>query len=177
MGTEVRSESILMQYIRKYKIDDWESVQDKILLAIEMIKDNNVCEYANMSHSDYKVDAKPLYWEVFENAVRPSLEEYMSSWKCTDIRIGNMWFAEYSEHGADFNWHTHEGANMSGVLQVVLEDPENGTHLLGTPIDLEEGDLVVFPSMLPHRSPMITDSKKLVIGFNWDIHGSELHEH
>jgi len=66
---------------------------------------------------------------------------------------------------------------MSGVLQVVLEDPENGTQLLGTPIDLEEGDLVVFPSMLPHRSPMITDSKKLVIGFNWDIHGSELHEH
>jgi hypothetical protein len=164
-----------MQFIRKYKIDDWESVQDKILLAIDMVKDNNVCEYANMSYSDYKVDAKPLYWEVFENAVRSSLEDYMSSWKCNDIRIGNMWFAEYTK-GADFNWHTHEGCNMSGVLQIVLEDKDNATQLLGTPIDLEEGDLVLFPSMLPHRSPMLNDSHKIVIGFNWDICGSELHD-
>ena len=166
-----------MQYIRKYKIDDWSAVQDKLLLAIDMIKDNNKCLYANMSHSDYKVDGKPLYWEVFENAVRKHLEDYMFSWHCAEMRIGNMWFAEYSEHGADFNWHTHEGCNMSGVLQVILEDKENATQLLGNSIELEEGDLVVFPSMLPHRSPTITDSHKLVIGFNWDIHGSDLHEH
>lgn len=164
-----------MEFIRKYEISNWDTVREKLLLGIDMMKDNHECLYANMSHSDYKVSGKPLYWNVFEDAVEESLSHYMKSWKCNQKRIGNMWFAEYTK-GADFNWHTHEGCNMSGVLQVVLEDTDNATQLLGTSIDLGEGDLVLFPSMLPHRSPMLNDSHKIVIGFNWDICGSELHE-
>lgn len=163
-----------MEFIRKYKIDNWEDKREQLLIGIDMMKDNYECLYADMSHSDYTVEHERVYGQVFTDIVTEHLDSYIADWKCSDWRLGNVWFAEYYE-GADFDWHTHEGCNMSGVLQVVLDDKENGTKLLKQQIDLEEGDLVVFPSMMPHKSPMVNDSHKIVLGFNWDMCGSELH--
>ena len=84
-----------------------------------------------------------------------------------------MWFAEYNE-GNNFEWHTHEGTNLSAVLHV-HGLPENSTQLMGfADMVLHIGDLVVFPSMLPHRGPNC-QGHKIVIGFNLNMSGSLLH--
>jgi hypothetical protein len=165
-----------MEVVRKYRIEDWDNNKEKILLGIEMMKDEEECLYAEMTRSDYKARMKPVYKELVTKLLNKPLREYAKTWNCTDISIGNMWFAEYDHEGAIFNWHTHEGANMSGVLTVLLENSEEATQILGTPIDLEEGDVVLFPSMMPHRCPPIGTTHKIVIGFNWDQFGSDLHD-
>ena len=165
-----------MDFIRKYRIQNWEDAKEKLLIGIETMKDNYDCKYSTMSSSDYKVHGvKPVYWDTMMDIIDVHLKEYSYSWQCRTFRVKAMWFAEYSHEGSVFDWHTHEGCNMSGVLQIALDDKKNSTRLLGQSIDLEEGDLILFPSMLPHKGPKVTEDNKVVIGFNWDMYGSLLH--
>jgi len=167
-----------MEFVRKYKIENWDNAKEKLLLGIETMKENYDCKYSTMSRSDYKErDIKPVYWETMIDIIDVHLKDYVFGWKCSSYNIQSMWFAEYSHDGADFDWHTHEGCNMSGVLQIVIDDKKTSTSLLGQSIELDEGDLILFPSMLPHKGPKVTKGQKIVIGFNWDIFGSLLHNH
>jgi len=64
---------------------------------------------------------------------------------------------------------------MSGVVQLVLDDKRNATQLMNFDMELEEGDCCIFPAMLPHRSPFVYDGHKIVIGFNFNMSGSDKH--
>ena len=161
----------MFEYIKKYKIENFAEFQDKVLIAIDMIKDEHECLYAKMSHSDYKVDAKPLYHDLVMKAIEPMLLDYIQQWRCDDWEMQNVWFAEYHD-GADFDYHCHEGCNMSGVIQLVLDNPKYGTTIMNHKTDLEEGDVIMFPAMLPHKSPYVEEGSKIVVGFNWNMVGS-----
>ena len=169
----------MVNWIKKYTIpkDEFEELKERILLAIDMIKDEYDTSFANMSHSDYKAgDANKIYRPYFIKWVKPYLQDYCQQWRCDSVDVQNVWFAEYlGEDGADFDYHTHEGSNMSGALQLLIEDKRNCTVLMHHPIDTDEGDLLLFPAMLPHKSPYVFDGRKIVIGFNWNMSGSIVH--
>jgi|TARA_B110000902_G_scaffold254681_1_gene319032 hypothetical protein len=167
----------MFDYIKKYKIKDFDRLQNEVLMAIEMIKASNETKYAKMSASDYKVDlngGEELYRKQVHEMVDECVEDYMSGWRCSDWEMQNCWFAEY-RNGADFDYHTHEGCNMSGVISLVLDEPRNGTKLMGSDIQPSEGEVVLFPGMLPHKSPYVYEGEKIVIGFNWNMMGSDVH--
>ena len=88
--------------------------------------------------------------------------------------IMNMWFQQYKKNDKH-SWHLHHGCTYSGVYYVECQK-ENITEYLdfldiGNPIkfNAEEGDVVIFPSLLLHRSPPIeSDVLKTIISFNFD---------
>jgi hypothetical protein len=163
-----------MEFVKQYQIPNFkEDYKDKFLLAISMTKESHECKFADMSYSDYKNGEEPLYRNLVLDLCDEYFKEYVDSWYCDEYDIKDMWFAEYYD-GATFKWHTHEGVNMSAVLQIELDDENNGTELLGMNTRLKEGTLLIFPAMMPHRSPVINNGNKIVIGMNWNMYGSTL---
>lgn len=162
--------------IRKYTINQHNEIKDELIRSINGIIDNDPnAVYAKMSHSDYDLDYQSNYKDVARNVLTPYLKHYAKSWHFDSINFKNIWFASYRD-GATFGWHSHEGCNMSGVYMLKLPDPKSATQLWGTDFNEEifEGDLLVFPSMLPHRSPVINNEEKIVIAFNWDIYSCDM---
>jgi hypothetical protein len=81
-----------------------------------------------------------------------------------------MWFHQYNK-GSFFDWHTHPQSNYSAVYFVELPSDELATEIHGVKkLKPREGDLLVFPGFLPHRSPVNnTDSRKTIISMNFDV--------
>lgn len=136
--------------------------------------------YQNMSHSDYKTGKKnyvPPYKNMVDKAVKPCLQHYAEMWGCTEFQVKMYWFAQYYNE-ADFSWHTHEGCNMSAIYFLETPSKHQITEFFGfdtSPLQLVEGDVIVFPAMLPHRSPPINNKdRKTVIGITGEIHSCNL---
>ena len=89
--------------------------------------------------------------------------------------ITGVWYQQYYP-GDVHELHIHPKCMFSCVYYVELPIVESQTQfsLSGKTIklDVQEGDLIIFPSIIPHKSPMYIGSsseRKTVISFNGDI--------
>ena len=87
------------------------------------------------------------------------------------VVINNLWFQQYEQNGTH-GWHIH-GSNYTGVYYVEFEKNYAKTELINPIddekiiIDAEEGDIVIFPSFIIHRSALQKVNKtKTIISFN-----------
>jgi len=92
------------------------------------------------------------------------------------LEMRGVWFQQY-ESGDYHHWHNHAGSNFSGIYYLELPDQECVTEFV-EPFDtsivrrfnVSEGDVVLFPASLIHRSPVNNSKKrKTVIAFNFDF--------
>ena len=88
-----------------------------------------------------------------------------------ELNIFNYWFQQYKKK--DFHtWHIHGGCNFSCVYYVDIDDNCSKTTfrlLDGSEFDVavKEGDVLVFPSYMPHTSkPNKSNKTKTIISFN-----------
>lgn len=93
-----------------------------------------------------------------------------------NAEMRGVWFQQYE--GGDFHhWHPHPGSNFSGIYYLELPDQEYATEFIepfNTAIvkkfKASEGDVVLFPASLIHRSPVNTSNKrKTIVAFNFDF--------
>ena len=93
-----------------------------------------------------------------------------------DFIVNCIWFQEYLR-GNHHGWHIH-GDNFTGVYYVKFDsnksppteivDPYNNK--IAKKMNVECGDLLLFPSFFIHRAPVIfDDTKKIIISFNLNI--------
>ena len=81
-------------------------------------------------------------------------------------------FKENDRHGL----HTHAGSHFTNVFYVQLPDKNIKTRIIsvgGEELDLnvEEGDILTFPSFYTHESPENKNKEeKIIISFNIDIY-------
>ena len=83
-----------------------------------------------------------------------------------------MWYQQYVKNNIH-GWHTH-GENYTGVYYLDFPKNASKTELIDQynihkkiTIKAKEGDVVIFPSFIIHRSPKMTnDTKKTIISFN-----------
>jgi len=91
-----------------------------------------------------------------------------------------IWFQQYlknSEHG----WHTHSG-NFTSVYYLELPDDSPKIQIISpfdqkTVIDIpvQEGDILMFPSFVIHKSPLNQSThSKTIISFNTNVTYSDL---
>ena len=92
------------------------------------------------------------------------------------VIIDNIWFQQYKQNGTH-GWHTH-GSNYTGVYYVDFEKTYAKTELINPiddkkiTIDAEEGDIIIFPSFIIHRSALQKINKtKTIISFNLTFEG------
>jgi hypothetical protein len=89
-----------------------------------------------------------------------------------DCQINDIWFQQYYENDTH-GWHTH-GSNFTGVYYLDLPanapktqivNPFNQEQILVP--DIQEGDILIFPSYVIHRAPKITKHiNKTIVSFN-----------
>ena len=99
-----------------------------------------------------------------------------------DAAVLNVWFQQYI-NGCSHGWHLHANSNISISYLLELPDKKYSTEFLDTTtkskfqLDVEEGDVIIFPSHVIHRSPVISsDVRKTTIAINlslgnpdWDL--------
>ena len=134
-----------------------------------------------MEDSFYKLD-----WKEATDFNRPWVKYFLSFFKNELIEIKNelyyeechlkeIWFQQYEEHNGH-SWHTH-GENFTGVYYVELSKQSPKTQIVNPfdghtvyELDIEEGDIVVFPSFTLHRAPILNNNiKKTIISFNINL--------
>ena len=87
-----------------------------------------------------------------------------------------VWFQQY-ESGDFHHWHHHAGSNFAGIYYLELPDFSCATEFIepfNTAVvkkfNVSEGDVVLFPASLIHRSPENTSNqRKTVVAFNFDF--------
>jgi len=108
--------------------------------------------------------------------IKPLLEKHflkcIKNLKLNTVHIRNLWFQKYKKNGVH-NWHIH-GNNYTGVYYLKFPEHSTKTQLVNKQkileIDAKEGDIVIFPSFVVHRSPKITeDIEKIIVSFNLDF--------
>jgi len=95
------------------------------------------------------------------------------------FKINEIWYQQYlkkSQHG----WHTHS-SNFTSVYYLELPADSPKTKLVNgfnqsevIDLDVEEGDIVIFPSFIIHAAPPnMSDQRKTIISYNVDATYSE----
>lgn len=169
---------MMKQLIWKYKFKEHNIVKPTILQCIENSKkDKRSGLYENITYTDFSEDDDFVNRDYFK-LLDPYLKDFFntldSKYYCLEHHTSNGWFQQYytnDEHG----WHFHAATNLSCVYYVELSSQKFSTQFW---IDdklyqknVSEGDIIVFPSFLPHRSPKITKSntRKTIISFNVNL--------
>ena len=89
-----------------------------------------------------------------------------------EYAIDELWFQQYVQ-GGYHGWHAH-GSSFTAVYYLELNADAPRTELVepymqGKKIvaDVQEGDLLLFPSFVIHRAPkIVSDTRKTIISFN-----------
>jgi hypothetical protein len=158
----------------KIHIENNKSFKDELINSIE--NSYHKCiknDYELISKTDWGVHDK--VWEkewsqIFFHYAYPSIENFYMELGYRSFSVDSIWFQEY-ETGSSHSWHTHPSATFSNIyyLNYPQDSPPTQFLVKGKKIDAEvqEGDLILFPGSVIHRSPENTSSqKRLVVVFN-----------
>ena len=157
-------------------IKEHNKYKDKLLKLIEDSPKSHDNDLDDVVHDfDFKSDEK-LYVDTFYEMVNPYLQEATKVFNIQKtkfkFKIEDTWFQQYKPN--DYHgWHTHGGCNFSNIYYLENNHPTeflNLTTRFSLNINVKEGDLIIFPAYIPHRStPNKTDKRKSVIVFNSSI--------
>ena len=138
------------------------------------LKNNNNNRTESFTASDWYVDQLGMrkYWHWFLPHLLEHIHPLLVDKYSDTYEIENQWMSSYRKN--DFlDWHVHRGCNYSFIYYVELEDKKDAT-LFRDPHtkeefqpEIQEGDIIMFPSMIQHSSPIIkTDSIKTILAWN-----------
>lgn len=162
------------------KIENHKSVKDSLLEKISN-SDAGRVYYENTDVNIYRcdwdkrLDENREWLQFISKDLKKTLTDCFIAAGYNDAFLLEAWFQQYdknSQHG----WHIH-GHNFTGVYYVDLPQDKYKTEYLN-PLnnkeikffDVKEGDLILFPSHLVHRAPILKDDfVKTIISFNIDV--------
>lgn len=157
-----------MKHVQVFAIDNFDSLQKEALLQIPVSNEPVYGDYdVRGDHRKWDFDSKP-YSDVTKKLIKDAIEKYCKSWGCSSYTLNTLWYHVYNK-GGSYMSHTHTLANMTGVIHLLLEDERDCTEIFGCTGKIKEGEVVLFPSMTPHKSNPV-HAKKIIIGFNWDMY-------
>lgn len=122
---------------------------------------------------DYYTKYRLKNREFIFNYLKPYFLEYANSWNYSDVHMKIMWFIQYENNNQqNQGWHGHDYTSLSSVYLLELSDSEQATEFWGIDVgELKEGDLIIFPSFIPHRSPDVLNGRKTAIGVDINMSG------
>ena len=154
------------------KFPNYLNIKDKLIKEIRLV---DSAPFGDVSLTDWKSYGNPTvgqYWNtlypfVVESHLKIRAELYKQYAEYVSIDFGYVWFQIYGAN-SQHSYHTHPGCQFSNVFYVDLPDTEIKTEFFDIKsLDVEEGDMVTFPSYLLHRSPVNLDIKeKVIVAYN-----------
>jgi len=154
----------ILNIINNNSFDEWSQQDDYINDNIHKV---DWFKADNPNREWFKIIQQPLYETLLDMA---------QSMGFTEIALEHVWFQQYQTKGKH-GWHSH-GFNYTGVYYLEYNKEENPPTEFLKPcslkekfsIDIEEGDIISFPSFVIHRAPInISLKNKTIVSFNYDL--------
>lgn len=156
--------------------------KNTLLQLIEKTNSETLFNYSNF----YSDSISKLDWHLNKISDRDWVQFLLPELKCTldniadnlgyqSFKINEIWFQQYLKNDSH-GWHIH-GSNFTGVYYLELNQDSPITELLdpftqNTVVlpKITEGDILIFPSYVLHRAPVIkTNQRKTIVSFNLDV--------
>lgn len=145
-------------------------VNEHHILKEQLLSHINVSKYEklpNVSKTDYYLKTKQDYHDLILPILKGIVEETLGQ---NLFQITGCWFQQYKK----FSYHDshHHACDWAGVYYVELPKGCQGTvFCLGNEKEIspevEEGELILFPGWVNHRSPVNKSNySKTIISFN-----------
>lgn len=160
-----------------YKVKNHEQIKSFTNTLIDELIEEAPKDYETelLTLSDFDKRTKgDKYQKVVTPHLQPYIEDYARRWGYKNIEGLTMWFARYTKAmriphtEGTYAWHGHTQGNMSAVYMMELPKSSDATSFLGIDMpEIVEGDLVCFPAMIPHRTPVILHGQKTVIAMTF----------
>ena len=179
--------------MRKYQINcplitesvpEHDRYKDELLLKIKQSGGEKIiggvdCVTSIITSGDYFHENdrsyEPLFFTMAKDTIQKLIKEFFdvssTEFKCEPTI---PWYQQY-HHGDTHSWHDHAGGSTLSVIYY-LELPEGtpGTEFIDPYTGrvhrprVKEGDVIVFPSFVRHRSPENkSDQRKTIISLNY----------
>jgi hypothetical protein len=165
--------------ITKVKIKDHNKHKINLLKLIDsMPKVSFNTKAEEIDKSDWCLNSfyHRKYWDYFFNLLDPWFETMENKYGSNQakMKIETYWFQQYFKNNFH-SWHNHPRCHFSSVYYLELYKNELATEFKEFNLtDVQEGDIITFPSYLLHRSPINNYKKrKTVIVFNSTVYISE----
>ena len=114
--------------------------------------------------------SKPLAYPYGEKLSLPADLKPEKSPSVADAEIPQPWFQQYFEPDTGLGWHAHD-SSIAVIYFVELPNPKDATEFyLEGQFDVKEGDVMMWPSYLNHRSPPLSSAgRKTIIATNVNL--------
>ena len=163
----------------KSKFPNHKSIKEKVLSEIEIMPEKNLDIPGNsfITKLDWNIDRnyERKYLKYIENNLIEYMTNFIKETKWNTWTIHNVWFQQYI-HNSNHNWHVHTQCQFTNVYYLELPKDAPQTDIINPftnecqTLDVEEGDVITFPSFIIHRAPIIeNDTRKTIISFNSDL--------
>jgi len=163
-------------------LENHKSIKPKLLNFIK-----NIDGDTKQGHSSD--DIRKLDWTRAKDFSRPWAKYFIESINdkllflltklgYDEYAIDELWFQQYVYNGYH-GWHAH-GSSFTAVYYLELDKHAPKTELIEPYMhnrkivaDVQEGDLLLFPSFVIHRAPrVIVDTRKTIISFNINFYSA-----
>lgn len=170
-STISNSKASLPDHIHIFKVEDHDYWKPRLLESIQkMIDDNNIQLNEKGYYYDFNIPKAPrTYDKLVEQVLYPYVSELSEMYGLQYDKHSTYWFQQYLQ-SSDFGWHQHNG-HWACVYYLELPEMSEVTEFLNYgQFDVEEGDVIFFPTFLVHRSPTIKSNlRKTIIATNVDF--------
>jgi len=167
-----------MSLIQVIPFSKHKEIKDDLLKIISNTRSDTVDSEPDFIHnSDWETDIgeSRAYWEfIGEDLLDCICDTMLDTYGLRHFQVQNFWFQQY-ETGGTHSWHRHRFTLYNAVYYV--EFPKDGPVTeIELPVskeiispNIQEGDIVIFPSICLHRSaPNKSKDRKTIIAFNLD---------
>jgi len=158
------------------------SLKSTMLNLISSAKSHSLnTEEEVIGRCDYEFMEEQRDWvDVFSVNAYEALRTLPWQWMLEQPEILSIWFQQYETSGYH-TWHNHGRCSYSAVYFLELGNPNMATQFITpywaqgqSPLEqfaVQEGDIVIFPSGLIHRSAQNSGGRKTSIAMNLDFMG------
>ena len=159
-----------------YKIKDW-NFKKKALLG--KIKEENFVRTPLQSFETDRQKNGKSYIHYLKDLLSPELNEFCRESKVT-CSMTDAWFVRYQKNDYQIV-HNHRGWGFSGIIYLEYDskvhtptffvapwqEPITDTTSISMPKNIEEGDMLIFPSYTLHFvNPNESKKKRIILSFD-----------
>jgi hypothetical protein len=158
---------------------DYHLYKEQLINKINITDSKEEFKNDSINDTDWKVDKniKREYLDLFLCLNKKHFTEVSSYFNCSKVELINYWFQTYTKNNYHKK-HNHEG-HYSCVFYVELPNSNVSTYFYKPNSnekfyfkEIKEGDIILFPSLLLHESPVIEKQiKKIIISANMNFYG------
>lgn len=179
---EIQQVTLLSINFFKIPISDWKVKKEQILSLIDLYNED---KRIDCCYSDYFMyNNRPEYMPKIIGMIADELQEFInqSGISVYPVNQWQMWSQRYIN--GDFHGvHNHGFGHLSAILYVEFDKDKHQSTRFYTPIpnaftgiidnlqpDVEEGDLILFPSTILHECPPSNcPESRTIVAFNIPI--------